>query len=77
MLELKTNASNKWFLSTSHKTEDLHYYQCIVNKVVWGVMCASIMKFAGCLIRTQLWSAEAVHKKIIWYTTYPSHSITS
>lgn len=26
-----------------------------------GTMCEQIVKFAGCLISTQLWSAEADH----------------
>lgn len=35
---------------------------CIVNKVVQGAMCVQIAAFTGCLIKTQLWSAEADHK---------------
>lgn len=38
--------------------------KCIVNKVVQGKIRAQIVKLAGYLIRTQLWSADADHKKV-------------
>lgn len=37
---------------------------CIVNKVVQGAMRAQIVKYAGFLIWTQLWSTGADHKKM-------------
>lgn len=40
----------------------------MVNKIVQGAMRAQVVKFAGCLIWTQLWSAEADHKYITLLT---------
>lgn len=57
------------FPSTEHVIEDLH------EAVVRGVICSQIVKFAWCLIRTQLWLVETDNKSTIFYRRFISTGI--
>lgn len=60
----KSQVKNIKIMFLSYKNINLRFTRSchfIVYKVVWSVMCAQMVKFAKCHIRTQLWSTVADH----------------